>query len=462
MLADGGMGLVVAATHLQLEQTVALKFFRGDLRTRGEPLMRFTQEAKAAAQLKSEHVARVLDAGVTEGGTPYIVMEYLEGRSLDKIVAAEGPLDVPSATEYAIHACEGLAEAHARGIIHRDIKTSNLFLAERSPGWRTIKILDFGISKVSLAQASNITTDQNMVMGTPCYMSPEQLQSTATVDHRTDIWSLGASLYEMLTGKVPFDPSLPLPAIAEAIVSKPVPVLGPEIPLELAAIVGRSMSKDRDERFQSAAAFAMALLPFAGVRARVSAERAASMTPALPEIANSGNNDDARQFQGNAGILARELLENQPRAAVWWPPSPKALVVTAAVLICGVVAIGSIDTGRPRHQAVVAIPATALASPAPALAPAAAAPTLTQPSPRPSPSSALVSLDKRPKASPSRKMNLAARRGQTIDTKRVTMVRAVEIAPVRLAPAMMPQLVDHAGGRSPLRPLQTKNPYGNP
>ena len=192
------MGLVVAATHLQLEQTVALKFFRGDLRSSGESLLRFMREAKAAAQLKSEYVARVLDVGVTDDGTPYIVMEYLEGQGLEQVIATEKTLDPASACEYAIHACEGLAEAHARGIIHRDIKPSNLFLAERAPGWRAIKVLDFGVSKMSLAQASNITTNLNVVMGTPCYMSPEQIHSAATVDHRTDIWSLGATLYEML------------------------------------------------------------------------------------------------------------------------------------------------------------------------------------------------------------------------------------------------------------------------
>ncbi len=276
------MGLVVAATHIQLEQTVALKFFRGDLRSSGEPLLRFMREAKAAAQIKSEYVARVLDVGVTDDGTPYMVMEYLEGEGLEKVVA-RGPLPISAAVEYAIHACEGLAEAHARGIVHRDIKPSNLFLTERSPGWRSIKILDFGISKVSLAQASNITTNLNLVMGTPCYMSPEQFQSAAGVDQRSDIWSLGSTLFEMLAGRPPFDPGLPLLALAESIVKKEPPSLRdlrPEVPQELSDAIGRSMAKDRERRFPSAAGLAIALLPFAPGRAGATAERAAAITPA--------------------------------------------------------------------------------------------------------------------------------------------------------------------------------------
>ena len=282
VLAEGGMGLVVAATHIQLEQTVALKFFRGDLRSSGEPLLRFMREAKAAAQIKSEYVARVLDVGVTDDGTPYMVMEYLEGEGLEKVVA-RGPLPIRSAVEYAIQACEGLAEAHARGIVHRDIKPSNLFLTERSPGWRTIKILDFGISKVSLAQASNITTNLNLVMGTPCYMSPEQFQSAAGVDQRSDIWSLGSTLFEMLTGRPPFDPGLPLLALAESIVKKEPPSLRelrPDVPQELVDAISRSMAKDRERRFPSAAGLAIALLPFAPGRATATAERAAAITPA--------------------------------------------------------------------------------------------------------------------------------------------------------------------------------------
>jgi serine/threonine-protein kinase len=290
------MGLVVAATHLQLEQPVALKFLRGNLAGQTESRARFMREAKAAAQLRSEHVGRVLDVGVTEDGTPFMVMEYLEGQSLDTVIAVRGRIGVSTAAEYAIQVCEGLAEAHGRGIVHRDIKPSNLFLVDRPPGWGTIKILDFGISKVSLARASDFTETLNM--GTPCYMSPEQLQSAANVDHRTDIWSLGSTLYELLAGKRPFDATLPLLSLAVEIVTKEPQALAelrPEIPVELSAIIGRCMAKERDERFASAAELAMALIPFAEKRARVVGEHALSLaSPLEPPFAIGGEGAQQR------------------------------------------------------------------------------------------------------------------------------------------------------------------------
>ncbi len=298
-LAEGGMGFVVAGTHLHLDQTVALKFLRQGLSLQPDALARFTREAKAAAQLKSEYVARVLDAGITADGTPYMAMEYLEGESLGHLLEKSGrPLEVASAVEYVIQACEALAEAHSRGIVHRDIKPYNLFLVERAPGWRAIKILDFGISKTSLADKSNIST--SAIIGSPCYMSPEQLRSTATVDHRTDLWSLGATLFELIAGHAPFDASLALPEIVAAILATPAPDLRerrPEVPEALAAIAARCLSKTRRGRFQSAGELAMALLPFAPTRARVPAERAASMIAGLSAGRTSQNSTMAPEIE---------------------------------------------------------------------------------------------------------------------------------------------------------------------
>jgi serine/threonine-protein kinase len=279
-LAEGGMGVVVAATHIHLNQIVALKFLRRGVSSESDILARFTREARVAAQLRSEHVARVLDAGVTSDGTPYIAMEYLEGQSLARSLETLGPLEVPRAVEYMIQVCEGLAEAHGRGIIHRDIKPDNLFLVERLPGWSAVKILDFGISKLAFAEGGNIAT--RIIMGSPCYMSPEQLRSTATVDHRTDIWSVGATLYELLAGRAAFDALQTLPELVTAILHETVPEvheLRPAVPVELSAIIARCLANDRGARFESAGQLAMALLPFGPSRARIPAEMAASVKP---------------------------------------------------------------------------------------------------------------------------------------------------------------------------------------
>jgi serine/threonine-protein kinase len=280
ILGEGGMGIVVAARHLQLDESVALKFLHGQAADDPEALARFSREAKAAAKLKSEHVARVLDYGVIDDRTPYIVMEYLEGQDLGALVRTQGPLDPQNAAEYAIEACEGLAEAHARGIVHRDIKPENLFLANRAQGWQAIKILDFGISKFATTFGESNLSTRN-IMGSPCYMSPEQLRSTASVDHRTDIWSLGVTLFELLSGRTAYDAAQTFPELVAAILEKPAPRLAeiaPNVDADLAAVVDRCMAKDREQRIASAAELAMALLPFAPKRARAAVERAIAVS----------------------------------------------------------------------------------------------------------------------------------------------------------------------------------------
>jgi eukaryotic-like serine/threonine-protein kinase len=283
IIGEGGMGLVVSATHLGLDERVALKMLHPSARKSPEAVARFFQEAKAAAKLKSEHVAHVLDVSQRADGAPFIVMEFLRGNDLRSVLGIDGPLAVGTVADYMIQACEGLAEAHARGIIHRDIKPENLFLTERSEGWRIVKILDFGISKALLSgstlSAANIQT--GAIMGSPSYMSPEQLRETSSVDHRTDIWALGAVMFELLTGKAPFDSSRPLTALILEILQNDPPLvsaLKPHIPAELAAIVARCLAKERDQRFSTAADLAVALLPFAPRRARVAAERAIAIT----------------------------------------------------------------------------------------------------------------------------------------------------------------------------------------
>ena len=282
ILGEGGMGVVVAAKHLQLDEIVALKFMRPHALRDPETVARFAQEARAAAKLKSEHVARVLDVGVRDDGAPFIVMEYLQGRDLAQMLMAGGTMPVERAAELIIQACEGLAEAHARGIIHRDIKPANLFVVE-GRGWQSLKILDFGISKAALGGDEPTGINTRSIMGSPCYMSPEQLRSTQSVDHRADIWSLGAVLYELLTSSTAFDYTRPITELIATILEQQAPSvrrLRPELPHELEAIVQRCLERDRALRFQNAAELAIALVPFAPKRSRVTAERAVHFTSA--------------------------------------------------------------------------------------------------------------------------------------------------------------------------------------
>src|SRR4051812_47574365 len=208
VLGRGGMGVVVAAEHVALRQRVAVKFLLPEAVARAGSVERFLREARAAVMIQSEHVARVFDVGTLETGSPYMVMELLQGSDLGELLQVNGRLPVEQAVDYVLQACEAIAEAHALGIIHRDLKPANLFLTSRADGSMIIKVLDFGISK-STGTPSGSQPDMSLtrtasVMGSPLYMSPEQMRSTRNVDARTDIWALGVILYELLTGRAAF------------------------------------------------------------------------------------------------------------------------------------------------------------------------------------------------------------------------------------------------------------------
>src|SRR5262245_48550017 len=204
VLGEGGMGVVVAARHLQLDQTVALKFLLPQAIANPEALGRFLREARNAVRLKSEHVARIIDVGTLDDGAPYIVMEFLEGSDLASVLAQQRALAIPVAADFLLQACDAIAEAHSLGIIHRDLKPQNLFVTRRHDGASLIKVLDFGISK-STAGGDFTATRTQAVMGSPAYMSPEQMRSAKLVDARTDVWALGVILYQLVLGRVPWD-----------------------------------------------------------------------------------------------------------------------------------------------------------------------------------------------------------------------------------------------------------------
>jgi tRNA A-37 threonylcarbamoyl transferase component Bud32 len=277
ILGVGGMGLVFAATHLELEQVVAVKFIRAGFAS-AEARGRFLREARAVVKLRSEHVARVLDAGTLDSGDSYMVMEYLEGTDLAVHLKARGTLPVEEASAYVLQAAEGLAEAHAMGIVHRDLKPANLFLARSPAGLPLVKVLDFGISKANPLGETGTTDDltrTSAMLGSPRYMSPEQMKSAKDVDARSDIWSLGIILYRLVSGSVPFEGDT-LGQLLARVLQDPVRPLGelkPGIAPGFSAIVERCLQKEPKDRYADLTEFAHALEPFASAHVRGTAER---------------------------------------------------------------------------------------------------------------------------------------------------------------------------------------------
>jgi serine/threonine protein kinase len=287
MVGEGGTGYVVAAQHLILRRRVALKFLRPELAAHPELGRRFLREAQAAAQMRGDHVARVMDADTLRTGEPYLVMEFLEGQDIAAVLRRCGHLSVSDATAYLIQACEAVGEAHALKVVHRDLKPGNLFLTQGPDGKPWVKVLDFGLSKVlthdGILQG---LTDSNHVVGSPHFMSPEQIRTPRDVDERTDIWSLGATLFAMLTGHVPFD-GRSMIEVCGALLCGPAPrvrLLRAEVPAELEAVVLRCLRVEPADRYESVAALSRALAPFAGEISHAGPERTHS-TPVSADVA---------------------------------------------------------------------------------------------------------------------------------------------------------------------------------
>jgi serine/threonine-protein kinase len=261
VLGAGAMGMVLSATHLVLGTRVAIKVMLGGVRKTQEHTTRFLREAQVAAVLRSQHVAKVLDVGELESGAPYIVMEYLEGKDLSVLLKERGVFSVEEAVGCALQACEALAEAHAHGIVHRDIKPANLFLTTGIDHKPCIKVVDFGIARV----ADSTVTGTAEALGSPLFMSPEQLQQSRAVDARSDIWSLGVTLYMLLAGAPPAYAKEMMPLITLILLEPPVPLsrYRPDVPGPLAAAIMQALEKRPEQRWPNVATFAEALARFA-------------------------------------------------------------------------------------------------------------------------------------------------------------------------------------------------------
>jgi eukaryotic-like serine/threonine-protein kinase len=390
VLGAGGMGVVVAATHLQLEQRVAIKFLREGTFQSDDTLERFLREARAAAKLKSEHVARVLDTGTFENGCPYIVMELLEGSDLAAELRRAGPLPVAAVAEYVVQACDAIAEAHALGIVHRDLKPANLFLTRRSDGSPLVKVLDFGISKSSPlgGGAEGVAmTRSGAMMGSPLYMSPEQMRSTKDVDARTDVWSLGVILYELLSGRVPFAFDNLGALIATVIMEAHIPLsrVRTDVPPELERLVERCLVKEPSQRLPNVGELAQGLAPFCPPRTLPLVDRISSVLAVSP-----GNAARPAPAAAKAGALAATP-----------PGSATPVIASARAAAAASTSSGGVSPARlatlASLAAILVVSGAALAlhqsTPAVARAVPPATPTVSSaPSPEP-PASAWTSAD---------------------------------------------------------------------
>jgi serine/threonine-protein kinase len=395
VLGIGGMGAVVEARHIQLDDRVAIKFLLSSMSDKEEVVTRFLREGRAAAKIRNEHVVRVFDVGTLENGAPYMVMEFLQGSDLSALIEQHGKAPVAQAVDWVLEACEAIAEAHAAGIVHRDVKPANLFLAERNDGTHTIKVLDFGISKLSEAvdQQNFGMTKTQAVMGSPRYMSPEQMRSSRNVDARSDIWALGVVLHELLAGVPPFDAET-MPELCAKILAEPPPPLRAfrnDLPPGLEEVLAGALQKDPQYRYQSVAQLAAALAPFGGPAAAASANRALrlskmpmaqsdpnarlsrtpSMLPSSPPPPMHGSSPP--QAWGN-GSRAGTTAATRSRGAGLWIG-----LAIAAVAVLGAVGVGGLYVLRTTKGAAgTGTDAPVATAPAP---PASAARDTAPPSP---------------------------------------------------------------------------------
>ncbi len=360
VVGHGGMGLVVQATHLQLHQPVAIKFLLPGASQNAEAVQRFLREARAAARLRSEHVAQVFDVG-THNGTPYIVLEYLEGTDLACFPRAQ--LTIGTLIDLLLQACEALGEAHAAGIVHRDIKPANFFITRSPGGALCLKLLDFGVSKT--IGATGKLTASRVMLGTPVYMSPEQMRTARDVDARSDIWSLGVVLYEMLEGAPPFETAA-FSAMVLKIVNDSPPRLTARLPAGLDRIVYQCLEKNPGRRFQSTAELAAELAPYAGspAQAAITLERTRGLHASPRHVATAAPDDLASPVP--ASTTVRHAARRRRR--LW---------IAAGLLVgagAAFVAIERSTAAEPRAPAgrfspaaaslIVATPPAALATPA--------------------------------------------------------------------------------------------------
>ena len=345
VLGTGGMGVVVAARQEPLGRLVAIKMMSHETAAVREARERFLREARAVVDIQSEHVVRVMEVSELDGVRPFMVMEYLSGRDLAEALEQGGPLSVEQAIGYVLQACEALAEAHGLGIIHRDLKPSNLFATERPDGSTLIKLLDFGISRASAGGPAldvGRLTASRTVMGTPEYMSPEQLRSAKNADERSDIWALGSTVYELLTTRPPFEAESLSGLCAAIAADEPVALRQrrEDLPVELEQVVMRCLEKDPDRRYQNVAELARALGPFASPEAQASvarvskiveAESRSASVPPVARVADSSIPPGRAEERATTTLVRPSRTEERPATTLVLPSDDESVGLSPTI-----------------------------------------------------------------------------------------------------------------------------------
>ena len=437
LIGRGGMAEVYAAHHEILHRTVAVKMLLPTVAS-SEAASRFLNEARAAARVRGEHIAGVMDVGTLPDGTAFMVLEYLEGSDLEAHIGEHGPLPIPEAVDHVLEALQALAQAHALGIVHRDLKPSNLFLARQPDGTSIVKVLDFGISKVTRSAGDGHSTATSAILGSPFYMAPEQARSAKSVDARADIWAIGVILYKLLTAVEPLRGESLTDLLLAIVQDEPKPVreLRPEVPEELEAVITRCLRKKPDDRFPDIGELATALAPYGGWDAERAAERI-NRTLRAPVPANTPLPEILAAAAPKASPVTTKAMptkvEGQPVKAAASLPGPGTTsswgnasqpverarrsskrVVMAASSIVGIALVAGIGLLSMRHKdrepsaassSIVSEPSATASPPAVVLAPPRTDPSsmAAVPAPDASPSSA-------PSASPSASASPALRK----------------------------------------------------
>ena len=362
------MGVVLAVRHVALDTRMALKVMRPDVAAEPESARRFLREARAAARIESDPVVRVFDVGTLDSGQPYMAMEHLEGMDLGRLLAERGRLPSEEAVTFLLQAIDALGEAHSLGIVHRDLKPSNLFVVHRRDGTDELKVLDFGAAKIvkrsTPAELSGSTHSQ--LVGTPQYMSPEQLRAQPDLDARTDIWSLGVILFQLVSGALPFQGESFPELCANIIAGHPAEI--PEASSELAAVLQRCLAKAREARYASVHELEEALSLLAPESVRRARASKPVRRPARPELPPAPSEPALempstllqRRFDSNAPSLSGTATASVERS-----DAPRSKRVGLALVGLGaLVSVGAVVTFAQRLKNPAPEPDRAAASPA--------------------------------------------------------------------------------------------------